>query len=165
MEMKRLLRLSWLFPLLVLLLGSCTSAGARLQAKPSRSLLSVGEWQSFVGHELTFYKDGLVVYTRGNSKELLSRLTRKELNRLEGFLRSPEFTASLKKLRSNGYVPGCCDLHEVTFAVEGESFGYPVCEEKDIPEHLARFVTALNELGGNHFTHFRKHPFPKTTCR
>lgn len=132
------------------------------------ALLSIGERLSFVGYELTFYENGLVVYREGGPRDETSYLHPRDLCRLKAFLDSEDFSLVLKILSSNGYQPGCCDGHEVAFSFDGATFGYslwhPSCQERVVEEPVARFIDLVNDLGANHFFGFRRHPLPKTTC-
>lgn len=137
---------------------------APLSPQDESVLLAVGEWQSFVGYELTFYGNGRVTYANGRAREAISHLSPAELSDLKRFLGSPEFDAALVELRGNGYEPGCCDVREVAFMVGDESLGFPVCDDRVVGEALAHLIDLLNEIGGRHFGHLRKNPIPKRTC-
>lgn len=156
--------------LLVLLLQPMACSTYRPYEAPPRAepLLSIGEWLSFSGYDLTFYEDGLVVLQKGGPEDKVSLLHPRELSRLKGFLNSKEFAAAVELLRMRGYRPGCCDLHEVSFVFRGESLGYPLwqpdCQERIVEEPVAGFINLVNELGRRHFRHLRRNPLPQTTC-
>ncbi len=137
---------------------------APLSAQDEGVLLAVGEWQSFVGYELTFYGNGRVTYDSGRPRNAVSHLSPGELSDLKRFLGSSEFDAALAELRANGYEPGCCDVREVAFMVGDESLGFPVCDGRVIGEALAHLINILNDMGGRHFRRMRKNPLPKRTC-
>jgi hypothetical protein len=86
------------------------------------------------------------------------------LEELRNFLQSNDFAAALADLRARGYEPGCCDMPEVALVVNGESLGYPVCQERALEEPVARFIDIINELGRRHIRQLRRNPLPTTTC-
>lgn len=160
----------WIAALSTLLLGSlCCSTYRPYQPGPhATALFTIGEWLNFVGYELTFYENGLVVYLEGGPKDRTSYLHPEELSKLKAFINSKMFLTALDALRKRGYQPGCCDMHDVGFTFRGESFGYPLwqptCRERMVDEPVARFIDLVNELGGRHFRALRRNPLPKITC-
>lgn len=130
-------------------------------------LVLIGEWVNFVGYEIAFHEDGLVVYFSGAEAET-SRLRPDELGKLTRFLASDEFAAALDLLRDSSYRSGGDDMHEVGFSYRGESFGYSVaqagCDKELIAKPVAKVLDILNELAGRHFSDVRQNPIPKTVC-
>lgn len=147
-----------------LAIGGCVGSTTWDPPETAKPLLSIGEWLSFVGRDITFLDDGRVVYHSSRAGRTVSHLAEKELATLKALLASPEFMATLQELRASGYQPGCCDLHEVALTFQGEVLGFPVCEEEVVPSPVAAFIDRVNELAGGHFRHLRNNPLPKTTC-
>lgn len=158
------MKLIGLFVLLMAQAGAWSKSSAHAPVHNSKPLLSVGEWVSFIGYDLTFYDNGVVAYKRGKPGDSYSRIGGDELTRLKSWLGSPEFGAAAAELRAGGYEPGCCDLHDVAFEINGEILGYPVCENRLVAEPVRGLVELLNELGSRHFRHFKTNPLPFTTC-
>jgi hypothetical protein len=133
----------------------------------SRPLFLIGEWFNFVGYEMTFYEDGLVVYWHGGEADT-SRLRPEELLGLTDFLASDDFAMALQILRERIYESGGYAMHEVGFSYRGESFGYSVaqarCDKGVIAGPVARFLDLVNEVAGRHFPAIKRNPIPKTVC-
>lgn len=152
------------FALLVLVVAfSCQSPQPNETLTYPNRLFTIGEWTSFLGYEVTFYKDARITYREGG-RTRTARLELRELEGLQTFLQSDDFAAALTDLRARGYEPGCCDMPEVALVVNGESLGYPVCQERPLEESVARFIELVNKLGSRHLRKLRRDPLPTTTC-
>lgn len=148
---------------LILLAFACGGVSPPAAPPTEEPILTIGYWHSFIGYELAFYSDGQVSYMDGSGARW-SRLSAAELRRLAEFLGSHVFEESLAWLNDRGYRPRCCDIREVAFVYESQSFGYPVCGTTPAPDAVVSFIDLVNELAATHFGRRYRKPLPTSTC-